>query len=96
MFRALIVSSLIAAAKAQCSVCGDGKEVGNEDAIFSFPGQTSAPCKTLQQAGYDGIIPLDTCPFLPGLVRSVVSSRTALVAARLCIYRAWTLQYIRN
>jgi hypothetical protein len=40
MIRSFIFVSLIAGALGQsCSVCGDGKEVGNADAIFAFPGQ---------------------------------------------------------
>jgi hypothetical protein len=51
-----------------CSVCGPDLCISNPDAIFSFPGQASAPCGTLQAAGLTGLIPSDQCPFLPSLV----------------------------
>jgi hypothetical protein len=40
LFRSIVLATLVAFASAQgCSVCGDGKEVGNPEAIFAFPGQ---------------------------------------------------------
>lgn len=69
MFRAIILTTLIAASNAQCSVCGDGKEITKPDAVFAFPGQQAVPCGTLQTAGSEGLVPLDQCPFLPGIVR---------------------------
>jgi len=54
-----------------CSICGPGFCVGNPDAVFSFPGQPSVPCGTLEEAGIDGTIPLGECGFLPGLTNSV-------------------------
>eukprot|EP00548_Thalassiothrix_antarctica_P013167 CAMPEP_0194169442 /NCGR_PEP_ID=MMETSP0154-20130528/4115_1 /TAXON_ID=1049557 /ORGANISM="Thalassiothrix antarctica, Strain L6-D1" /LENGTH=142 /DNA_ID=CAMNT_0038880831 /DNA_START=44 /DNA_END=472 /DNA_ORIENTATION=- len=50
-----------------CSICGEGKEVTNNSAVFEFPGQPSVPCNLLQQAGKGGQIPLDQCSFLPTL-----------------------------
>jgi len=47
-----------------CSVCGEGKCVGDVDAIFTFPGQPTVTCALLQEAGYTGAIPADQCPFL--------------------------------
>lgn len=44
-----------------CSVCGDGLCVTSPDVIFEFPNQPPTPCGLLQQAGLDGIIPLDQC-----------------------------------
>ena len=44
-----------------CSVCGTGMCVTAPDEIFSFPGFQEVPCGILQQAGYDGSVPLDTC-----------------------------------
>merc|ERR1712232_338385 len=40
-----------------CSVCGDGKKVGNADAIFEFPGQPAVQCSILEMAGMAGAIP---------------------------------------
>jgi len=51
-----------------CSVCGEGKCVGNSMAVFSFPGQPAVPCGTLQEAGIIGEIPLDQCDFLSPLI----------------------------
>eukprot|EP00545_Synedropsis_sp_CCMP1620_P011288 CAMPEP_0119029398 /NCGR_PEP_ID=MMETSP1176-20130426/40495_1 /TAXON_ID=265551 /ORGANISM="Synedropsis recta cf, Strain CCMP1620" /LENGTH=680 /DNA_ID=CAMNT_0006985737 /DNA_START=20 /DNA_END=2062 /DNA_ORIENTATION=+ len=53
-----------------CSICGEGKKVGDPDAIFSFPGQPDIPCGILEKAGEDGLIPLAQCPFLASLVAS--------------------------
>jgi len=51
-----------------CSVCGPGMCVTDFDSIFSFPGQPSVRCGDLETAGINGIIPLDQCGFLPGLI----------------------------
>ena len=51
-----------------CEVCGEGKEVGDEDAVFAFPGFPPVPCDQLQAAGRGGAIPADACPSLPPLV----------------------------
>jgi len=51
-----------------CSVCGDGKEVGEPDAIFEFPGQPVVSCGKLQDAGANGVIPTADCNFLPTLI----------------------------
>eukprot|EP00546_Thalassionema_frauenfeldii_P004036 CAMPEP_0178923818 /NCGR_PEP_ID=MMETSP0786-20121207/16971_1 /TAXON_ID=186022 /ORGANISM="Thalassionema frauenfeldii, Strain CCMP 1798" /LENGTH=616 /DNA_ID=CAMNT_0020598437 /DNA_START=130 /DNA_END=1980 /DNA_ORIENTATION=- len=51
-----------------CSVCGDGRAVGNPEAIFDFPGQPAVKCDLLQIAGVLGQIPLDQCQFLPPLL----------------------------
>mmetsp|Transcript_11926 Transcript_11926/g.19766 ORF Transcript_11926/g.19766 Transcript_11926/m.19766 type:complete len:333 (-) Transcript_11926:326-1324(-) len=54
-----------------CSVCGgEGVCVTNPDAVFAFPGQLSIPCGEFEQAGLDGLIPLDQCPFLSDLLIS--------------------------
>jgi len=55
-------------AKAQCSVCGPNKEVGDPDAVFEFPGQPAVSCFILQQAGAQGLIPIGQCGFLPNLL----------------------------
>jgi hypothetical protein len=74
IFRATILAALAAAVYGQavappggCLVCGDKMVVTKPDAIFTFPGQPSTPCGLLQQAGLDGLIPLSSCAFLPGL-----------------------------
>jgi len=51
-----------------CSVCGDGKSVGNPDAVFAFPDQPRVPCGTLELAGADGRIPASACDVLPNLI----------------------------
>jgi len=50
-----------------CSVCGEGKIVGNLTATFEFPDQPSVQCALLEDAGYMGMIPLDQCVLLPKL-----------------------------
>jgi len=54
-----------------CSVCGDGKCVGNPDAIFEFPGQPAVACKLLETAGLGGAINLGQCVFLPDLINDI-------------------------
>jgi len=51
-----------------CSVCGPGMCVTNSDVVFEFPGQPSVRCGDLENAGLTGIVPLDQCGFLPGLI----------------------------
>lgn len=51
-----------------CSVCGTGSCIVNQDAIFTFPGQPSVSCGMLQDAGFNGLIPLNRCAFLPPLI----------------------------
>ena len=78
IFRAAILSALIAVASAQCSVCGDGMRVpeGSKDEVFAFPGQPTVPCGILEQAGLAGDVPIESCPFLPGLVRLYLCNTT--------------------
>jgi len=58
-----------------CSVCGPSLCVGNDDAVFEFPGQPAVPCGRLEQAGLNGEVPLDQCGFLPGLVVDICECR---------------------
>ena len=51
-----------------CSVCGDNLCVTNPDAIFMFVNQPDVACGVLQDAGLNGAVPLDQCPFLPSLI----------------------------
>lgn len=51
-----------------CLICGDGKVVTAPDAIFSFPAQPSFSCGVLEDAGLSGMIPVESCRFLPGLI----------------------------
>lgn len=51
-----------------CVICGVGFVVGNPNAEFSFPGQPSVMCGSLEDAGLNGQIPADSCQFLPDLV----------------------------
>eukprot|EP00548_Thalassiothrix_antarctica_P012968 CAMPEP_0194171914 /NCGR_PEP_ID=MMETSP0154-20130528/6479_1 /TAXON_ID=1049557 /ORGANISM="Thalassiothrix antarctica, Strain L6-D1" /LENGTH=133 /DNA_ID=CAMNT_0038884433 /DNA_START=15 /DNA_END=412 /DNA_ORIENTATION=+ len=71
-----------------CSICGEGKCVTAPDVVFTFPGQPSVPCGTLEAFGSDGTIPLSQCSFLPGLIgdcecapESVNSSPVAIAPA---------------
>lgn len=58
-----------------CSICGPCMCVGNPDAIFAFPGQPAFLCGELQDAGFDGFIPFDQCPFLPDLIGDLCGCR---------------------
>lgn len=42
--------------------------VGYPDNVLAFPAQPPVPCGVLQDAGLDGLIPLDICPDLPNLI----------------------------
>ena len=42
-----------------CSVCGFGLYVSKPEAIFAYPEQPEATCGMLQEAGLNGVIPLD-------------------------------------
>jgi len=53
-----------------CLICGNGKVVGKPEGIFVFPGQASIACGTLENAGLNGLIPLEQCSFLSSLLRS--------------------------
>ena len=73
IFRGIVLASLLAAqAAAQCSVCGEGMAISAADAIFEFPGQPSVECAILQEAGCQGLVPIDQCAFLPALIGSCV------------------------
>jgi len=54
-----------------CSVCGPGLTVGKPDGIFAFPGQPMLQCSALENAGEEGLLPLDQCYFLPSLIMDV-------------------------
>lgn len=54
-----------------CSICGNGYEIVNRDSMFVWqtPGQEQEyRCSLLQDAGYNGLIPLDQCERLPSFV----------------------------
>jgi len=51
-----------------CSICGDGKEVTNPEAVFSFPGQPAISCGDLQDDGKEGNVSTEQCDFLPTLI----------------------------
>jgi len=59
-----------------CSVCGPGMCVTDFDAIFDFPGQPAVRCGDLEKAGIDGIVPLDQCGFLPGIIMDECKCQT--------------------
>jgi len=52
-----------------CSVCGADMEVTSFEAIFEWQGQEPTKCGDLQQAGYEGLIPADSCKLLPDLIK---------------------------
>ena len=52
-----------------CSVCGEGQCVVNPDALFAYPGQPSTACGELQNAGFNGLITVDQCPYLSDLIK---------------------------
>jgi len=54
-----------------CSVCGPGKCITDENAVFSYPGQPAISCKLLEEAGRSGIVPLAGCQVLPQLVQDI-------------------------
>lgn len=71
---AIVLASLIAGVASQhgeCVVCGYGKEITIEDAIFKFPSQPPVTCDLLQSAGMMGLIPAASCPFLPDMVSTI-------------------------
>lgn len=62
-----LLSAIVAGAvsgQSQCSVCGDGLEVGSSEAMFSFPGQPVIACGVLEQAGKDELISPAECSFI--------------------------------
>ena len=75
MYRVVIASlTMIAAVSSQgCSVCGDGKQVTDPEAIFDFPGQQAVTCGVLEGAGEGGLIPLDQCALLPPIIETTCS-----------------------
>lgn len=63
----LTLLSLCDVVHSSCNICGDGKEVGNPDAVVMFntvpPSET--PCGKLQSMGKAGLIPDAQCGRLP-------------------------------
>ena len=63
----LALLSLCDVVHSSCNICGDGKEVGNPDAVVIFntlpPSET--PCGQLQSLGDAGLIPEAQCGRLP-------------------------------
>eukprot|EP00547_Thalassionema_nitzschioides_P008145 CAMPEP_0194227528 /NCGR_PEP_ID=MMETSP0156-20130528/42904_1 /TAXON_ID=33649 /ORGANISM="Thalassionema nitzschioides, Strain L26-B" /LENGTH=668 /DNA_ID=CAMNT_0038960015 /DNA_START=96 /DNA_END=2102 /DNA_ORIENTATION=+ len=51
-----------------CSVCGEGREVTNPDAIFDFPDQPSVKCGALESAGWNALLYPSECEDLPDLI----------------------------
>jgi len=45
-----------------CSICGEGMCISNPDTVFQYPGDPAIKCKELEEAGYQGEIPLEFCP----------------------------------
>ena len=65
---AQLVCPDIPAGNEVCNVCGPGACVAAPDEILVVPGQPEAPCGVLQKAGLEGVIPIEFCPLLPGLI----------------------------
>merc|ERR1712176_338699 len=74
-----IPDAIVPTTNGGCSVCGDGKKVGNKDAIFEFPGQPAVECSILEMAGMAGAIPLDQCGFLPPVITNICDCQTMVV-----------------
>lgn len=51
-----------------CSVCGEGKQVGDPDAIFAFPNFPEVTCGMLENIGAIGELGEFECGVLPGLI----------------------------
>jgi len=82
LFAVVVVfstSRLVVSAK--CSVCGEGKRVGNENAVYVFPGQPGISCIDLQEAGEDGGIPIDQCLFLPNFIEEVCECESMIIGS---------------
>jgi hypothetical protein len=73
----LLLAQAVSSQDGSCSVCGDGLAVTLPSAIFSFPGQPSAECGLLEQAGEAGQISPETCLFLPDLIEETCGCETA-------------------
>mmetsp|Transcript_6515 Transcript_6515/g.10353 ORF Transcript_6515/g.10353 Transcript_6515/m.10353 type:complete len:446 (-) Transcript_6515:57-1394(-) len=56
-----------------CSICGEGKTVGNPNAMFVYPGLPDAPCGQLDFAGKSGLIPMDFCSLIQMMIFSDAS-----------------------
>ena len=54
-----------------CSICGDGKKVGNPLAVLNMPGQPEVLCGALETAGANGVIPSHQCAFLSNIISDV-------------------------
>eukprot|EP00546_Thalassionema_frauenfeldii_P005388 CAMPEP_0178922212 /NCGR_PEP_ID=MMETSP0786-20121207/16024_1 /TAXON_ID=186022 /ORGANISM="Thalassionema frauenfeldii, Strain CCMP 1798" /LENGTH=331 /DNA_ID=CAMNT_0020596543 /DNA_START=56 /DNA_END=1048 /DNA_ORIENTATION=+ len=51
-----------------CSICGEGKIVGNGEAIFTNPGNNDISCSQLETIALQGGVPLNQCILFPDLV----------------------------
>lgn len=61
-----------------CSVCGEGLCVTNPTAIFAFPGQPDVQCGVLEIAGAGGLVPIEQCPFLAGMIETLCGCASSL------------------
>jgi len=59
-----------------CSICGEGRTAGNEDAILKLPGKAGVTCGVFQEDGQNGTIPQSQCNFLPALVNDICECRS--------------------
>jgi len=60
-FILILASLAVVSVNSQCSVCGEGKQVGNPTAEVTLPGSPPLPCSQLQQIGESGQIPVAQC-----------------------------------
>lgn len=52
-----------------CSICGEGKRVGCDNAMFMDPRMPDYSCGMLEAAGWKGMLELEVCQMLPPLVQ---------------------------
>lgn len=79
-----------------CSVCGEGLCVTIPDGIFVFPNQPSTPCNILEQAGFDGLVPIESCKLLLSLLLSLKYTQRSFVCCLILELRVVMLSRIRT
>jgi len=60
-FSLVLAFLAVVSVNSQCSICGEGKQVGNPDGQVTLPGNPPVSCSRLQQLGKDGGLPSDLC-----------------------------------
>jgi len=54
-----------------CNVCGNGRPIGNPNAVVEFAGEPAVRCEDLQAAGLAGSITPSECAIIPGFIRDI-------------------------